>query len=72
MEVNQPNKGIFKGMGKLESNRFINRKYFPRVRNVHGFDFSHHQPNDYQTSFQLFKEFDKKFYALDRVKKNRN
>lgn len=37
MEVNKPDKGVFKGMGKLEMNQSINRKYFPKIRNVHQF-----------------------------------
>lgn len=37
MEVNVPDKGVFKGMGKLETNQFINKKHFPRIRNIHQF-----------------------------------
>ena len=37
MEVNKPDRGIFKGIGKLEVSTFVNKKHFPRVRNVHQF-----------------------------------
>lgn len=57
MEVNKPDRGIFKGMGKLEIKRQINRKYFPMLRNQHQFDYTHSHTNDYKTSFQAFKPF---------------
>lgn len=37
MEINLPDKGIFKGIGKLETKRYMNRKYFPNIRNMHQF-----------------------------------
>lgn len=57
MEVNLPDKGVFKGMGKLETNQFINKRNFPRIRNIHQFDFTHSHNNDYKTSFQNFKNY---------------
>lgn len=72
MEVNVPDKGVFKGMGRLETNPFINKKHFPRIRNLHQFDYTHSHQNDYKTSFQTFKPYENRFYKYDRVKKNRN
>ena len=37
MEVNQPDRGVFKGIGKLETAKHVNRKYFPNIRNMHQF-----------------------------------
>ncbi len=37
MEINEPEKGIFKGIGKLEVKRFANRKFFPNIRNINQF-----------------------------------
>lgn len=37
MEVNKPDRGVFRGMGKLEGAKFINKKYFPNIRNIHQF-----------------------------------
>lgn len=51
MEINKPDLGVFKGMGKLESAKFENRKYFPNLRNIHQFEYTHSHPNTYKTSF---------------------
>ena len=37
MEINKPDRGVFKGIGSLEVERHINKKYFPRIRNIHQF-----------------------------------
>jgi hypothetical protein len=37
MEINEPDKGVFKGFGNLEAKRFANRKYFPNIRNINQF-----------------------------------
>ena len=37
MEINKPDAGVFKGMGKLETDQHINRKFFPNLRNKHRF-----------------------------------
>ena len=37
MEINKPDAGVFKGIGKLEMNKQINKKYFPTVRNINQF-----------------------------------
>ena len=45
MEINQGDKGIFKGLGALQKVDFTNRRFFPSIRNRHQFDYSHHHPN---------------------------
>jgi hypothetical protein len=37
MEINKPDQGIFKGIGALQQNNHINKKYFPKTRNIHQF-----------------------------------
>ena len=54
MEINKPDQGVLKGMGRLEVEKHINRKYFPKIRNVEQFEFSHHHPNTYKSTFQRF------------------
>jgi len=41
-------------MGRLENEAHNNKKYFPRVRNIHQFEYTHSHNNDYLTSFQRF------------------
>lgn len=73
MEVNKPDKGVFKGMGQLENNKFINRKFFPNLRNQHNFAYTHNHHNDYKTcDKQSFKKIDRKFYDYTKVKVNGN
>lgn len=45
MEVNLPDKGVFRGLGRLETVKFANRKFFPNVRNIHQFNYTHEHPN---------------------------
>ncbi len=54
MEINKPDKGLFKGIGGLQVDLHINKKYFPNVRNIHQFDYTHQHKNNYVTSFQRF------------------
>lgn len=69
MEVNKPDKGVFKGMGQLEVNRFINRKFFPNLRNQHQFAYTHNHANDYKTcDKQALKKFDKRYYDYTKTK----
>lgn len=37
MEINQPDRGIFKGIGSLDKYVNINKKNFPLIRNKHQF-----------------------------------
>ena len=37
MEINKPDEGIMRGIGPLEKGQFINRKFFPNIRNQHQF-----------------------------------
>ena len=67
MEINKPDKGVFKGFGRLEEEHHINRKYFPRVRNIHQFEYTHQHANDYLTSFERF--FTDKSHAASKVEK---
>lgn len=54
MEINKPDQGVLKGMGRLEVEQHINRKYFPKIRNIHQFDLTHHHPNTTATTCQRF------------------
>ena len=54
MEINKPEQGVLKGMGRLEIDQHINRKYFPRIRNVHQFEYTHHHPATTATTCQRF------------------
>jgi hypothetical protein len=73
MEINKPDKGVFKGIGSLDQYHPNNKKYFPRIRNIHQFDYTHHHRNDYTTSFQKFFTPNKNHTSLmERVKKNPN
>lgn len=62
MDVNLPDKGVFKGIGPLE--RFVanNKKYFPNQRNIQQFAYTHGHNNDYSTvhkKFDLGRSFSK-------------
>lgn len=73
MEINKPDKGLFKGMGKLQGDQHINKKYFPRVRNIHQFEFTHNHHNDYISSFERFFSAKHHINAFpERVKQNTN
>lgn len=72
MEINLPDRGVFKNFGKLEQPKFLNRKYFPNIRNIHQFEYTHEHPTDYKTSFQSFRPFDKKEYKYTKANKNSN
>jgi hypothetical protein len=37
MEINKPDRGVFKGMGRLQTDEHINKKYFPKARNINQF-----------------------------------
>lgn len=74
MEINKPDAGVFKGIGQLEVNKHINKKYFPKVRNIHQFEYTHHHKNDYLSSFQRFFSNNKpqKVAPYEKVKQNSN
>ena len=72
MEINLPDKGVFSGLGKLETAKFMNRKYFPNLRNIHQFQYTHDHANSYKTSFQSFRPYDKKEYIYHKANKNSN
>ena len=73
MEINKPDEGIMRGMGKLEVPRFINKKFFPSVRNQHQFEFTHNHRNEYKTTFaSTNKSYLPKDYHYEKVKKNHN
>ena len=50
MEINKPDKGVFKGFGKLAPLTITQRKPFPHIRNRSDFSCSVEFPNDYKTS----------------------
>ena len=54
MEINKPDLGVFKGIGRLEITTNVNRKFFPNVRNIHHFDLSHNHRNEYRTNYSTF------------------
>lgn len=72
MEINLPNKGIFKGIGKLQARKPLKKKPFPEHNNIHNFEFTHNHPTNYKTSFQNFMRFDQSAYKNQKVKKNAN
>ena len=72
MEINKPDRGVFRGMGKLQESIPCNKKYFPNIRNIHGFQYTHHHPNSYATSFQKFFTPQKINHPPSRPKKNPN
>lgn len=47
MEVNKPENGIFKGIGRLERTLNLNKKNFPLLRNKHQFEYTHNHDNLY-------------------------
>ena len=74
MEINKPDLGVFKGIGPLQIHKNINKKYFPKIRNINQFDFTHHHKNDYLSSFERFFSHNKtqKVAQPERVKNNAN
>lgn len=56
MEVNLPEKGIFKGIGKLERTLNINKKNFPSLRNQHQFAYTHNHGNLFQSTTNYFQK----------------
>lgn len=73
MEINKPDLGIFKGMGRLETPKFINRKPFPHIRNKHQFEYTHNHPNQHKSLFSTFhKRFPSTEYRYEKMKNNPN
>lgn len=72
MEINKPDKGLFRGIGALEREQFNNKKYFPRLRNIHQFEYTHAHSNSYVTSFQRFFTTTKHTPPTTKPKTNTN
>lgn len=54
MEINLPDRGVFKGMGRLEQDTHDNKKHYPGRRNIHQFQYTHGHQNNYLSSFVHF------------------
>jgi hypothetical protein len=72
MEINKPDSGIFRGLGNNERAHICNRKYFPNLRNIHNFQYTHGHRNDYKTTMKIFSQFDPNGCKYLRVRKNAN
>lgn len=59
-------------MGLLQVDTHHNRKYFPKIRNIHQFEYTHHHPNNYASTFQKFFSNNKHAEKVERAKKNTN
>ena len=72
MDINKPDRGVFRGMGQLEGSNIQNRKNFPRIRNAHQHEYTHLHRNDYMTSFQRYFTTNKNTTTTQKVKGNSN
>lgn len=54
MEVNLPDKGLFKTMGKNEKILNLTKKNFPLIRNKHQFQYTHNHGDTYQSTTNYF------------------
>lgn len=68
MEVNQPDRGIFKGIGSLDKHLDTSKKNFPLIRNKHQYQYTHNHGNMYQSSFNYFHKT--KFLAHSETNRN--
>lgn len=56
MEVNLPDKGLFKTMGKNAISLNLTKKNFPHIRNKHQFQYTHNHGDNYQTTTKYFQK----------------
>jgi hypothetical protein len=73
MEINLPERGIFRGMGKLDFNSNRNKKPFPKLTNINQSEMSHNHSCSYETISSLaYKGISSDFKAAKIGMKHRN